>query len=48
MEDREATSADEREAVGADDDVEAHVLSTDDKGAVPADEDEERRAFPTE
>jgi hypothetical protein len=47
VEDREAISNEEREAVtSGGDDVEGHALSVDDKGALPADDDEERRAFP--
>jgi hypothetical protein len=46
VEDREAISNEEREAVTSGDDVEGHALSVDDKGALPADDDEERRAFP--
>jgi hypothetical protein len=47
VEDREAVSNEEREAVNSDD-VEGHALSVEDKAALPADDDEERRAFPAE
>ena len=44
MEDREAVSGEEREAVEAGDDVEAHSLPLDDKSAFAGDdEDKERR-----
>jgi hypothetical protein len=47
VEERDAISAEEREAVRSDEDeVEGHALSVDDKGAFPSGDDEERSAFP--
>jgi hypothetical protein len=46
VEDREAVNNEEREAVDAGDDVEAHLLANEDKGALISEDDSERRAFP--